>query len=105
MSIGAASRFISNGNQNSTEELSRSDARTAMLARHRELCESPDLKNARDYMDRLIQTCELTCRGKADCLRVCNTTRDVQLLYLEGVLSGRGACPTVGKKTTGKALR
>jgi hypothetical protein len=106
LSISAAIRFIADGNKKAAEELTRSGARTTMLARHEELCgESSDIKNAHDYMTRLIEGCELTCRGTADCLRICNTTRDVQLTYLEGVLSGRAACPASGKDSSKKTIR
>jgi hypothetical protein len=104
LSIAFGLRFIANGNQKEAAKLSQSNARTAMLTMHDELCRS-DIKNARDYMLRLTSACERTCEGKADCLRICNTVRDVHLVYLEGVLSGRTACPAAGNITPPKAVR
>jgi hypothetical protein len=105
LSVGAALRFIANGNQKVAEELGRSNARTAMLTKHEELCENSKIKNTHDYMKQLIQSCESTCRGTTACLRVCNNTRDVQLVYLEGALSGLGACPAPDNSSSIKSVR
>jgi hypothetical protein len=90
LSISASLRFLANGNEKKANDLTKSNARISMLTRHDELCTSDEIKSAYDYVIRLFGACDNTCRGTADCQRVCNTARDVLLAYLEGVYSGKG---------------